>query len=207
MTQQQLPRRRRTPRRVYWQRRALVLLLGIGLLAGLGSAGRAFWQAASSRFAEPATNSSSTAAAPTSSATAATKQRVGACNDADIRVEVRTTKGSEFAPGSVIGLRAEITNAGEVECLRDIGASANEVFVTDADGTPIWSSNACPANSANDLVRMRPGDVYRISVKWPTTKDAAICGDAGAPVGTGNYAAYARNGAVQSGQPAAITLK
>lgn len=205
MSQPQLPRRRRPPQRVYWQRRALVLVLLSALLVGLNSAGRAVWQSVSSRFTDPAPTRSAAATDPVVKPT--TNQRVSACNDEDIRVTIATTKGAEFATGSLIGLRAEIVNDGSVACLRDVGASANEVFVSDANGTPIWSSNACPSNSANNLVRMKPGDVYRISVKWPTTKDAAVCGDVGAPVGAGNYTAYARNGAVQSGQPAAITLK
>lgn len=207
MSQPPLPRKRRTPQRIYWQRRALVLVLAGALLVGVNSAGRAIWQTIGGRFQDPAPAQDSTSAAPSTEPTGGAQQPLGACNDSDIRVQVATTKGSEFATGSVVGLRAEISNAGDVECLRDVGASANEVFVTDADGTPIWSSNACPANSANDLVRMKPGAIYRISVKWPTTKDAAVCGDSGAPVGVGSYAAYARNGAVQSGQPAAITLK
>lgn len=198
--------RRRLPRRVYWRRRAVALVVLAALLTGLNLGARAAWQSLSSRLAAPATESSPAALSTESTQASPPAAEIVACDDADIQVAVSVPKGSSAAVGSIIGIRADISNVGEQACLRDVGSTANEIFVEDDTGTPIWSSNACPTTNTAKLVQLVPGAIYRVSLKWPTTRDSIKCGEVGAPVGTGSYTLHARNGSVQS-EPAAITLK
>ena len=97
-------------------------------------------------------------------------------------------------------------NIGLKNCLRDVGARNNEVFVTNADGELVWSSNRCPANKKINLVEMAPQDVYQVVVTWGGFKNPKTCGEASDHVPAGTFQITARNGDAQA-EPATITFK
>jgi hypothetical protein len=129
-----------------------------------------------------------------------------ACDDTDIDVSVNIADGPKFTFDETVTLSATITNIGLKSCLRDVGARANEVFVTNADGELVWSSNRCPANKKINLVEMAPMDVYQVVVSWGGFKNPTTCGETSEHVPVGTYQMTARNGDAQA-EPATITFE
>jgi hypothetical protein len=155
------------------------------------------------------TISSRNAAEPTDTANPTqgqTSNTTKACDDTDIDVTVDVADGPTFTFDETVTLSATITNIGLKSCLRDVGARANEVFVTNADGELVWSSNRCPANKKINLVEMAPMDVYQVVVSWGGFKNPTTCGETADHVPAGTFQITARNGDAQA-EPATITFE
>jgi len=198
------PRRRPRPtKRQFLIRRLVVLVILLVTLFGmykLGTAAVGFVNdIISSRNAAEPTDT----ATPTDNKTSNTTQ---ACDDTDIDVTVSVSDGPEFSFEDSVTLSATIANIGLKNCLRDVGARANEVFVTNVNGEMVWSSNRCPANKKINLVEMAPQDVYQVVVTWGGFKNPKTCGEPSDHVPAGTFQITARNGDAQA-EPATITFK
>ena len=141
-------------------------------------------------------------ATPTASATTSAKAstaapKIAACANHDILVSV-TTDAEFYAIGTPVTMAMRISNKGTVECKRDIGSVSNEVYVTDADGAVVWSSDACQVNPKAQVVVMRPGAVFGIAQVWGGSISGRDCTQAAADATPGSYLAYARNDTVVS---------
>lgn len=135
-----------------------------------------------------------------------TKQELNPCLDSNIEVTVSVAGGSSFNVGEAPMVTADIVNRGPTGCLRDVGSHSNEVFVVNAIGKKIWSSDHCPKSDTVRLVEMAPGATYRISTPWPGSKNPKVCGEVAERVPAGTYKVYARNAGTTS-KPAAITVR
>jgi len=184
---------------VYWRRRLMVLAAVLLLLI-------AFWflflrgRGSSSATPTPApTNSSSATSDPTSSpsgSSSPTDSKVPACSDADIAVTI-ALDGTSFPSGSPVTLTQGIKNNGTEACRRDIGAKANTILIT-SGGYPVWSSDDCSPGGDSNIVTMKPGDTYQVTVKWKGDVTEGTCPKNPAMAKAGGYDAQGKNGKVVS---------
>lgn len=169
------------------------LLAGV-LVFQLLQLGADLWAAAVEKWQAPAVSESPT----TRPQPAESKGEVTACRDDDVVVMVELPDGDVYEPGDTVAIRATFTYQGSSECLRDVGAKANEVTVGKPDGRELWSSSTCPVNRKVNLVSMLPGDIYQVTVTWPGTRDPAKCGKVAKQVQPGRYRVTVANGGAVS---------
>lgn len=176
----------------------LLIVIAVGALAF--SLMRALVNTVSERFA--ATSPSST---PTLSNSTPPRGELSACADSDISISVTLEGGPDYKVGDTPTVRAVISNSGSQTCLRDVGSRANEVYVVNADGYRVWSSNRCPVKPKARLVEMKPGSRYQLTVIWPGTRNPKKCGELAAAVKPGEFSVFVSNGSAVS-EPAPLTL-
>ncbi|MEU4618489.1 adhesin [Actinoplanes sp. NPDC023801] len=67
--------------------------------------------------------------------------------------------------GATIAIKLKIKNIGSRTCTRDLGASAQELYI--AEGAQrLWSSDQCAALKGNDIVSLDPGVEKVFEVNW-----------------------------------------
>jgi hypothetical protein len=214
---------------VYWRRRAVALLIvlaipiTVGFLIFRGGASEAEPQAeaepqptASGAPAEPAAEPTEgvqddPSAEPDPSAAAAEDQPTAeptpaapACSEEGIAVVVSTdaeSYGSDAKPQ----ITMTITNAAGDDCLRDIGAGANEIVIT-SGGYHVWSSDDCDPSDDVDEQVMPAGVEAATTVTWDRVLSAPGCGGSGAQAQPGTYQLEGRNGTVVS-EPVRFVLR
>ena len=205
--------------RVYWVRRAVVLLVLLVLLLGVrwlltGRGGSDDPAAAPTGSSSPSTAPSSTATTPTSSASAkptatgssSAKPSTTAapeCTKSQLTVTASTDAAS-YPVGSTPRLRMKIENTSTTACSRDIGAPQNELLITSGSAR-VWSSDDCNPGGAAQVVTMAPGQSYSVSVTWLGRLSQKGC-PANQPIaGKGTYKLTGRNGDITSA-PATFAL-
>ena len=120
------------------------------------------------------------------------------CKDEDIAVTISIDESTPAISEQDFVIRVSFSYTGSGNCVRDMGAKANEVWIENSDGAKIWSTDTCPAHNKSNLVEPQFGDVYQMVVTWPGTEDAVECGKRGRGVLPGNYTIAARNGGAAS---------
>ena len=190
---------RRPTQRQYFIRR--VVFLGVSVLALTALFSGVRLGLAALTTTEPETTSSPTPTQSQSSKPADLK----ACDDSAIQVAISAEAGPDFTLGDEPVLTADITNVSTAACLRDVGSAANEIYVTNADGYRVWSSNRCPTEQYVKLVEMQPQALYRVTITWPGTRNPKTCGEVAEPVKPGEFSVYAKNGGSES-EPAILTM-
>ena len=166
---------------------ALTLILGVFWL------GTSFLSFIQQRFTE-------TAPPPTPSITKTEKENtqpnttLTRCKDEDIAVSISTEEDTPAISEQDFVIRVSFSYTGSGNCVRDMGAKANEVWIENSEGTKIWSTDTCPAHNKSNLVEPQFADVYQMVVTWPGTVDAVECGKRGRGVEGGEYYIFARNG-------------
>lgn len=120
------------------------------------------------------------------------------CKDEDIEVTVSIDENTPAISEQDFVIRVSFSYTGSGNCVRDMGAKANEVWIENSDGVKIWSTDTCPAHNKSNLVEPQFGDVYQMVVTWPGTEDAVECGKRGRGIESGDYKIFARNSSSQS---------
>ncbi len=210
---------------MYRRRQALALIIVLVPLAIVGKAllrhhpAATPTRAVSSSLAALPTNSStakpvkSTPATAPSLAAAAARSTTKApspspttadCRKSALTVTV-TTDAQTYAIGSPVTLAMRISNTGGTACRRDVGALPNELWVTDASGLVVWSSDACQTAAKPQVVVMPARSVFGNSQVWNGTNSGRDCTAAAADATAGTYFAHARNDTVQA-QAYAFTI-
>lgn len=154
----------------------------------------------------PETRTSTGSATATANVTAAATlgKSVPDCRNRDISLSVGTDADT-YAIGTPVTISMRITNTGSAACMRDVGALVNEIYVTDVDGSVVWSSDACQTDTKPEVVTMQPGRTFGNSQIWGGANSGRDCTQAAADATAGTYLAYARNDTVQS-KPFSFTL-
>jgi hypothetical protein len=116
------------------------------------------------------------------------------CKDEDIVVTVSIDESTPAVSEQDFVIRTSFSYTGAGNCVRDMGAKANEVWLENSEGDKIWSTDTCPAHNKSNLVELQFGDVYQMVVTWPGTLDPIECGKRGRGVEAGTYSIEARNG-------------
>lgn len=134
------------------------------------------------------------------------KNNLQKCNDGDVAVSIGFEGKTNFTSEEVIVIDATFTSIANSNCLRDVGARANEIYVVNENNKKVWSSDTCPVNNKSNLVKMKPGNIYRTTVTWAGTSDPKECGKEAKHLPAGEYGIYASNGNSIS-EKATITLE
>ena len=214
---------------VYWRRRAVALLvvLGIPLLLvvlvvnGLSSDPEQQAQPepeASGAPGEIADDPEPTAspgsqdeadgeadgAAEAEAEAAAAEPVVQPCPDDGIAVAV-SLDAEAYPDGANPSMTMTITNAAGSDCLRDIGPGANEIVIT-SGGQHVWSSDDCDPSQDVDEQVLPAGVDAATTVTWERVLSAPGCGGSGAAAQPGTYVVEGRNGSVVS-EPVRFVLQ
>jgi hypothetical protein len=129
----------------------------------------------------------------------------GACADAEMALTPVPATTMTKA-GSRIDIHFKIKNVGTRDCLRDVGADMQEIYIKQG-AVKIWSSDACGLAHGNSLRAFAPGAERDFEVLW-NGHQATRCsgGEAIGPFPPpGQYEIFGRLGAAVSA-PVGLTL-
>jgi hypothetical protein len=205
------------PPRVYWVRRAVVLLglavllLVVGLLlrALIGGGSDAAAPTPGARSTAPTGTTpppATTAPAAPAPTTPATTHPGGIadCAAGDLAVTIVPSAAS-FAAGVSPTFTLTITSNGAAPCLVDAGDTHRAIVIT--SGTDrIWSNQDCaPANADARTLLLAPKQTDTTQLAWNRVRSAAGCPEGLPAPGAGTYvASFTVGGATAA--PAAFTL-
>ena len=185
------------PARVYWRRRAVVLVALLAVLGGLGWLGLSLLSAADGRGAAASDPSESVPepalerVVPSLSAVAtpdpppvpeaAVEPPVaapeplagGPCTDDMITLEVRTP--GDVPLGSKPTFELAVANVSAVPCVRALDKGLQEFLILDAGGNRVWGSNDCFPEASSDLRTLAPGEVVTIPLVWGGLTSEPTC--------------------------------
>jgi hypothetical protein len=186
------------PATVYWVRRAAVLVVLLTLIISI------WWLFFGRGSGDPDTTATSS-----SSDVAATEEVVVVeetvtpvatepveCVDSAIAVSA-TTDSSTYRIGLEPVLSLVIENIGDVACLRDVGAKANELEIK-SGGYHVWSSDDCSASQRSKIATLEPGDKVASSISWDGKLSQKGCPKQNKAAKAGRYEVIGRNLAVVS---------
>lgn len=207
---------------IYWKRRAVVfgsafvvlIMLWVLLFSG-GGDGSANASPPSpspsptdTTSPEPSANASgSQSPSPSGSAAAAgasPSASPAACADSAIAVTV-TTDGETFPAGAGPKTTLSIKNTGTTDCVRDIGADANEIII-ESGTAHVWSSDDCDASKGSSPTVLPAGQAAQTTLTWSRTLSTPGCTTSGSPAQPGSYTVKGRNGEIIS-EPVRFTLQ
>lgn len=192
------------PPRVYWIRRAAVLvalavvgmLLGVGWWALFGRGGQDDDAATGDDGAvveAPAGDADDGAAddGAADQGEAPAEQPTGpvACAAADLTVTL-TADGRTFPAGTAPTFALAVTNTGATSCTLDASEANREVLIT-SGADRIWSSLDCLAAPAESLQLLDAGGRYDATIPWSRVRSAEGCPADLAEPRPGTYTAVA----------------
>ena len=210
-------------RATYWRRRAVVFVLGIGLLSGLGwtldglltassSAGQA-GPPASPGTADPTpARVASHRASPTPSPSARPKPtparhrstrhlraagRAAACAPGAVTLRLSSPQYWYQAGKTPLFTVRAVAAAASRPCRFNMGAKFVAVTAAGAGG-PIWSSADCPSGSGSHVVVLTAGRPGVLQVSWDRRTSSAGCRAIRRPVRPGEYKVTAVSGRLRS---------
>lgn len=185
------------PARVYWRRRAVVLIVALALLGGLGwlgfallSGGDGASEAASGaseavpepaleRVVPPLTAVATPDPPPVAEAVleppvAAPEPLAGGpCTDDMITLDVRAP--AEVPVGSKPTFELAVANVSAVPCVRPLDKGLQEIVMVDAAGNRVWGSNDCFPEVSSDPRTLAPGEVVTIPLVWGGLTSEPTC--------------------------------
>ncbi len=129
----------------------------------------------------------------------------GNCADTELSVTA-VAQPAEAASGASVALSLKIRNRSDRTCSRDVGATAQELYIK-AGAEVIWSSDTCGTATGSDVQSFTPGFERSYQVNW-NGRDSSRCanGVANGPVAqAGRYEVFARVGTKLS-QPAKLVV-
>ncbi|MCG7286147.1 hypothetical protein MHY85_09195 [Cellulomonas sp. ACRRI] len=179
------------PARVYWVRRAVVLLvlvlvvvlafLGVRALLGGGGDDDAATPAGGSTQQEP-TSEETTEGTPV-------------CEPGAVGLEL-AADATTYAAGVLPTFTIRITNTGDVDCLLDAGDAQRQVLITSGSDR-IWASTDCATGETLQLL-LAPGQVDERQVQWDRTRSVEGCAPDQPAAQPGTYQAVLALGGVST---------
>lgn len=169
------------PARVYWTRRAVVLvvLVLVVVLAVLG--------------VRALTGGGDDAAAPTGGATTQqqptedeTSEGTPVCEPAAVGVRL-AADATTYPAAALPTFTVTVTNTGDVACLLDAGDAQRQILVTSGSDR-IWASTDCATGEALQLL-LAPGQSDERPVQWDRNRSVAGCAPDQAAAQPGTYQA------------------
>lgn len=207
------PRPKRPTARELRRRRALrngtlAVLLSIGLLVGLGTAGgygigraadvvRDLWP-------EPGPHLSADKATPPEPLDLSGPAETCLPNAAVLEV---TPDAGTLTAGDVLSFTMRVTNGGRMPCLVDGRGSSMQLVVTDAEGERVWSSADCGSTGGADLL-LGVGEYWDRTVRWSGSSSQPGCEGKRERLAAGDYTATMSLADVPDavGEPVTITV-
>ncbi|NUS73067.1 MAG: hypothetical protein HOQ05_06625 [Corynebacteriales bacterium] len=126
------------------------------------------------------------------------------CADGDLKIEV-VPAHTNYPVGSRLKIKLVITNTSAGECVRDIGAGAQEVWANGGNDR-VWSTDHCSADRSTQESPIAAGESLSYWVVWDGLTSAEGCTGAGTKVSPGDYQLQGRLGSATS-EPVTVSLK
>lgn len=205
------------PERVYWVRRAFVLLVAVVVLTVAVLAVRAVASGADRAPGTDATDEAGSGgevsaaddgaqpaedepAEPSAEDQAATEPALSggpvACDPAALTLTL-TSDAQSYPAGVEPVLAVALTNTGSAACTVD-GGSGNQVVTVTSGADRIWSSADCQGEVAERLLLLDPGAQDVVPVTWDRSRSDEACTGGLAAPRAGTYQAVATMLGVQS---------
>jgi hypothetical protein len=173
------------PPRVYWVRRAVVLVVLLALVVLLVLGVRALARALGGSDDPGATPTT----APTAGAAAeppAEQTGTPTCEPAALRAEM-SADATTYPAGALPTFTLRLTNAGERDCLVDAGGAQRQVLITSGSDR-IWASTDCDPGEPLQLL-LAAGQADERQVQWDRNRSAEGCAPDQAAALPGTYQA------------------
>lgn len=177
--------------RVYWVRRALVLLTVAVLVAGLVWL---VWPRAAVVTAVPGgtspapSASGSPSASPSGSATPSTPTGPVACDPAAMRLTVAGFQRVKVSTKQSFTL--SVINGGTQPCILTISPKTYSLTVHSGDDR-IWSTADCAKWLPEKKLTVKPETAHEFQVSWPLRRSSATCKTSKGTLKPGTYVATA----------------
>ncbi|MCZ7419418.1 MULTISPECIES: hypothetical protein [unclassified Micromonospora] len=129
----------------------------------------------------------------------------GNCADTELSVTA-VASPAEAASGASVDLSLKIRNRSDRTCSRDVGATAQELYIK-AGAEVVWSSDTCGTAAGSDVQSFTPGFERSYQVSW-NGRGSSRCANGvanGPVVQAGRYEVFARVGTKLS-QPAKLVI-
>jgi hypothetical protein len=170
------------PARVYWVRRAVVLLVlvAVALLVALGV--RALTGDGDANAGTPDPAPTGQTPAPEDTQDAGTP----VCDPAALTVEL-AADAATYPEGAQPVFTVRLTNSGEAACLVDAGDAQRQVLITSGSDR-IWASTDCAAGEPLQLL-LGPGQVDERQVQWDRVRSVEGCAAGQSSALSGTYQA------------------
>lgn len=120
------------------------------------------------------------------------------CPDATLAVKAYTDKGTYLA-GEQPKFTMVVTNAGLVQCKRDVGAAVLAASVFSIDNKRIWSNLDCAPSQESSIKSFNPGEQVTTEVTWTGMGSAPNCPLPRPAIGPGTYTLVVQLGDLRSG--------
>ncbi|GIJ75581.1 hypothetical protein SAMN05443287_114137 [Micromonospora phaseoli] len=130
----------------------------------------------------------------------------GTCADTELSVTATALPG-QVAAGAAVDLHLKVRNRSDRTCSRDVGATAQELYIK-SGAEVIWSSDTCGTAAGSDVQSFTPGFERAYQVSW-NGRDSSRCANGlanGPEVQSGTYEVFARVGTKLS-QPAKLVVR
>ncbi|GAA2375761.1 hypothetical protein [Dactylosporangium salmoneum] len=189
------------PAGVYWRRRAIVggviLVVAVLLWTSCGgsdpndkkTSSAASGGAPTSAAAEPSVTiqvpttgdpgAGATSAPATTSPAAPASATVPPCADADLSVVATPEQAVQFR-GAYLKFTLKIKNVTTHDCVRDIGADSQELYLT-VGAVKMWSSDDCDAPKGNQMAVLKPSIEVSFTNVWNGKATNAGCANRATP--------------------------
>jgi len=178
------------PARVYWVRRAVVVLVLVlvVVLAFLGV--RALLGGGDDDAATPTGDPS-----PSTPTSEETTEGTPVCEPGAVGLEL-AADATTYAAGVLPTFTIRITNTGDVDCLLDAGDAQRQVLITSGSDR-IWASTDCATGETLQLL-LAPGQVDERQVQWDRTRSVEGCAPDQPAAQPGTYQAVLALGGVST---------
>lgn len=186
------------PARVYWVRRAVVVLVLVLVVVLAVFGVRALLRGGGDDAAAP--TGGGTTSAPTSEETT---EGTPACEPGAIGLEL-TADATTYPAGSLPTFTLRLTNTGDVTCLLDAGDAQRQVLITSGSDR-IWASTDCATGETLQLL-LAPGQVDERQVQWDRNRSVEGCAPDQPAAQPGTYQAVLALGGVST-QPVVFGLE
>ncbi|NLU77338.1 hypothetical protein HCA58_02815 [Micromonospora sp. HNM0581] len=130
----------------------------------------------------------------------------GDCADTELTVTA-VALPAQAASGAPVDLSLKIRNRSGRTCSRDVGATAQELYIK-AGAEVVWSSDTCGTAAGSDVQSFTPGFERSYQVNW-NGRDSSRCANGvanGPVVQAGTYEVFARVGTKLS-QPVQLVVR
>ncbi|GEL47048.1 hypothetical protein CHO01_21640 [Cellulomonas hominis] len=171
------------PARVYWVRRAVVLLVLVAVVVLLVLGVRALL-GGSDPEGTPAPTSPTTAA--TDGKSDAEAASTPACDAAALGVTL-AADGTTYGAGALPTFTITLVNDGEQPCLVDAGEAQRQILITSGSDR-IWASTDCGGTDPMPLL-LAPGEPDERQVQWDRNRSVEGCATGQAAALPGTYQA------------------
>ena len=164
------------PASVYWLRRAIVLVVGLAVIAGLAFL---FFRPAPPApvAAVPVTSAPSASTTPTptpSVSPTSTPTPTGPLVCDQTNTEIRLAGYQKVKQGGKQPFKVALSNSGSQNCVLDVKPDNFSLTVTSGSDR-IWSTDDCAKWVPTKKQTLKPGKSYEFTVEWQLVRSASGC--------------------------------